>query len=114
MGLRFENCSDFLFTADFDHCQLNLSSFTGMKLKRTKFNNSTLCEVDFSGADLSHALFENCDLSRAVFERSLLEKADFRTAYNFSIDPEMNKIKKAKFSAAGIAGLLNKYDIEIE
>jgi len=32
---------------------------------------------------------------------------------NYSIDPEKNKIKKARFSTAGIAGLLDKYDIEI-
>jgi len=33
---------------------------------------------------------------------------------NYSIDPELNKIKKARFSTQGIAGLLDKYDIEIE
>jgi fluoroquinolone resistance protein len=44
----------------------------------------------------------------------LLEKADFRTAYNYSIDPEKNRIKKAKFSIFGVTGLLDKYDIEIE
>jgi len=30
------------------------------------------------------------------------------------IDPEVNRIKKAKFSVSGVPGLLNKYDIEIE
>jgi fluoroquinolone resistance protein len=43
-----------------------------------------------------------------------LEKADLRTAYNYSIDPSINKIKKAKFSLPGVVGLLSKYDIEIE
>jgi hypothetical protein len=33
---------------------------------------------------------------------------------NYSIDPDLNKIKKARFSTQGIAGLLDKYDIEIE
>jgi len=42
------------------------------------------------------------------------EKADFRTAYNFSIDPEVNKINRAKFSSMNLAGLLSKYDIEID
>jgi hypothetical protein len=37
-----------------------------------------------------------------------------RTSYNYSINPEVNRIKKAKFSTTGIAGLLHKYDIEIE
>jgi hypothetical protein len=43
-----------------------------------------------------------------------LEKADIRTSHNYTIDPEKNKVKKAKFSIHGIAGLLDKYDIEIE
>ena len=59
-------------------------------------------------------MFDNCDLARAIFANSILEKADFRTSYNFSIDPEINKIKKAKFSLTTVSGLLGKYDIEIE
>jgi hypothetical protein len=51
---------------------------------------------------------------RARFERTVLEKVDFRTSYNFSIDPEVNRMKKARFSLAGIAGLLGKYDIVVE
>ena len=45
--------------------------------------------------------------------RMILEKADFSTAYNYVIDPELNTIRKAKFSIAGITGLLHKYDIDI-
>jgi len=30
------------------------------------------------------------------------------------IDPELNRIKKAKFSQSGLAGLLEKYDLEID
>jgi hypothetical protein len=50
----------------------------------------------------------------ATFESTIIEKADFRTSFNYSIDPEKNRIKKARFSLAGIAGLLDKYDIEID
>jgi uncharacterized protein YjbI with pentapeptide repeats len=62
---------------------------------------------------MSGALFENCDLERATFEKTILEKADMSTSFNYSIDPERNMIKKAKFSRNGLAGLLEKYDIEI-
>jgi len=113
LGLHFEDCSDFLFAVNFDKCILNLSSFYKQKLKKTLFKDCSLHEVDFTEADLSGSIFENCDLSGAKFEKSTLEKADLRTAFNYSIDPEMNKIKKAKFSADGIAGLLDKYDIII-
>jgi uncharacterized protein YjbI with pentapeptide repeats len=70
--------------------------------------------VDFTETDLTESLFENCDLARATFANTMLEKTDFCTAYNYSIDPDLNRIKKAKFSTAGIAGLLDKYDILIE
>ena len=52
-------------------------------------------------------------MSYPLFTDATFEKKDFRTAVNYSIDPEKNKIKKAWFSAAGIAGLLDKYDIDI-
>jgi uncharacterized protein YjbI with pentapeptide repeats len=71
-------------------------------------------EVDLSDSDLSSCLFENCNLNRAVFENTILDKADLRTAYNFSIDPEKNRLKKTKFSLRGTPGLLDKYDIEID
>jgi uncharacterized protein YjbI with pentapeptide repeats len=114
LGLRFEDCHDFLFAVDFDKCILSHASFYSLKLKKTAFKNSILHETDFTEADLSNALFANCDLKRAVFENTMLEKADFRSSYNYSIDPERNKIKKAKFSMSGILGLLEKHDIEVE
>jgi fluoroquinolone resistance protein len=114
LGLHFFNCHDFLFAVKFENCNLNLASFYRMKIKKTVFKNCNLQEVDFSEADLSAALFDHCDLALAVFGNTILEKADLRTAYNYSIDPESNYIKKAKFSSQGIAGLLDKYDLEIE
>ena len=78
------------------------------------FNDCLLKEVDFSETSLMSAVFKNCDLSGTIFNRTFLENADFRTANNFSIDPENNSIRKAKFSIMGSIGLLNKYDIKIE
>ncbi|MHB1107356.1 MAG: pentapeptide repeat-containing protein [Lutibacter sp.] len=85
-----------------------------MKLKNTKFNKCKLQEVDFSETDLTNASFNNCDLIGSIFNATILEKADFRTSYNYSIDPEINRLKKAKFSLQGVVGLLGKYQIEIE
>ena len=72
----------------------------------------TFRDVDIR-ADLSYALFEDCDLSGARFENTILEHADLRTTVNYNIDPELNRIKKAKFSMSGLYGLLEKYDIDI-
>jgi fluoroquinolone resistance protein len=84
------------------------------KIKKTIFKNSQLQETDFAETDLTSAVFDNCNLTQAVFDHTTLEKADFRTSYNYSIDPEINRIKKAKFSILGVSGLLDKYDIDIE
>ena len=71
-------------------------------------------EADFTEADLTGAAFENCNLQRVIFDNTNLEMVDLRTSFNYSIDPERNKLKKAKFSATGIMGLLDKYKIIIE
>lgn len=114
LGLRFDSCNDFLFAVYFENCILNISSFYKLKLKGTNFINSSLQEVDFTLSDLSNSLFDNCDMARATFENTVLNKTDFRTSYNYSIDPELNRMKKAKFSLAGVPGLLAKYDIEVD
>ena len=70
--------------------------------------------MDFTECDLAASVFDNCDLKLAAFENTILEKADLRSSYNYSINPELNKIKKAKFSLPAVVGLLDKYDIEIK
>jgi fluoroquinolone resistance protein len=114
MGIDFSKASNFLFSASFHSCILDYSVFTAKKMKKANFVDCSLKEVDFSGVDLTSAVFDNCDLLNVTFENTILEKCDFRTARNYSFDPELNQIKKAKFSHLGISGLLRKYDIVIE
>ena len=114
LGLQFENCNNLLFSVEFEACQLDLSSFYQMSLKNTDFSASQLKDVDFTETDLTASIFNSCDLSDAIFDRSNLEKADFRKATNFSIDPDNNKVKKAKFLKENLSGLLGKYDLNIE
>lgn len=77
------------------------------------FIKCSMVEADFTDANLIKGNFEGCDLSRATFSNTNLQSADFRTAINYSIDPETNKISKAKFSIVGVLGLLDKYDIKV-
>ncbi len=114
MGLQFDVCNPFLLGFRFIDCQLNLASFYQLKIKGTFFKACILHEVDFTETDLTNSKFDNCDFSGAMFGNSNLEKVDFRTSINFTIDPETNRIKGAKFSKSEITGLLNKYDIVIE
>jgi len=85
-----------------------------LNLKETLFIDCKLHEVDFLETNLLGSKFNNCDLKDAVFESTNLHKVDFSTAINYVINPNINNIKKAKFSMQGLAGLLTQFDIKIE
>ena len=114
LGIQFHLCTDFLFSVGFQDCVLDYSSFANKKMPKTKFNACSMKEVSFIGTNLTNSTFENCNLENAIFNDTQLPGVDFRTAYNFKIDPEYNPMRKAKFSTQGIVGLLDKYDIKIE
>ena len=114
IGVDFSKCNPFLLKMKFQDCLLDLSIFQGMKLKDTVFEKCRLREADFGNADLSGALFRDCDLTGAVFEYTNLRKVDFRSASGYRIDPEVNQLAGARFSASGLAGLLGKYGILVE
>lgn len=114
LGLRFDECRHLLLSFSFESCVLDFSSFYKLKLKNIIFNECKLQEVEFLETDLTKSIFNHCDLQGARFENTILVGSDLRTAYNFSIAPETNKISQAKFSTTGISGLLDKYDIHIE
>jgi len=113
MGVHFDHCNPFLIEMAFTGCLLNMSCLYGLKLKNTRFIDCTMHEVDLGNADLNGAVFKNCDLQKAIFDNTNLEKADFSTAYNYNINPNNNKLSKAKFSKDGLAGLLGYLKIEI-
>jgi fluoroquinolone resistance protein len=114
LGVNFSECEDFLFSVHFENCILDYASFVRKKMTKTKFIHTSLKQVAFSGSNLSQAVFDHSDLADAVFNGTDLKEADFRTANNYVIDPELNSIKKAKFSLHGVVGLLVKYGIRIE
>ena len=111
IGLRFDACNTFLFAATFINCRLDFSSFYQMDAQKTNFQSCSLQEVDFSEANLNSVSFKDCDFTKALFNQTNLEKSDFTTARNFSIDPELNKMNKAKFLTNNLQGLLLKYNL---
>jgi uncharacterized protein YjbI with pentapeptide repeats len=113
-GADFSHVHPFLLDLGFDHCQLNYASFNRLKLKETHFEHCEMEEADFTETDLSKSIFDNCNLNRALFFKTNLEKADFRTASNYSFDPDENRIKGAKFSYPAVLGLMAKYQINID
>lgn len=114
LGLAFEKCNDFGLSFSFDTCNLNHSSFYKLKIKKTVFKNCQMEAVDFTETDLMGSILENCLLHQAVFDRTNLEGCDFRASYQYIIDPQINKVKKAKFSLDGVGGLLKVFGVLIE
>ncbi len=114
LGLDFTVCNRFLFSFRFESCILDYSVFFGARLRKTQFIGCSLKETEFSEADLMQADFSGSDLSGARFSRTNLEKADFRNARNFAIDPSANIVKRARFSALNLAGLLGSFNLNIE
>jgi uncharacterized protein YjbI with pentapeptide repeats len=90
---------------------LDFSKFYTLKIKTTTFVDCSIIAVDFMSTDLTEVVFDNCDLYRSEFAKANANKANFKTSYNYTIDPTKTKIKKALFSLAEVKGLLYKHDI---
>ena len=85
-----------------------------MKLTRCTFTNSQLHEVDLAEADLSKVVLTKCDLLNANFDHTMLAGADLRDSLHYSIDPEINTVKGARFSMPAAVGLLDKFQVKID
>ena len=114
LGTDFSICNNFLFAVEFNRCNLDYASFYNFTIKKTVFKDCSMKDVDFTETILTGSRLDNCDLTGAIFERTIAEKVDFRTAKNFVIDPEINNLKKARFTISGLVRLLTKYDLEVE
>jgi fluoroquinolone resistance protein len=113
LGVNFSQCQDFLFTVRFENCILDYASFMSKKMLKTFFIKTSLKEVSFTRTILAGSVFDDTDLMDAVFSQTDLTGVNFTNAYNYIFDPELNIMKKAVFSIAGVPGLLTKYGIKI-
>lgn len=113
-AVNFAMTDQVIFEFHFTDCLLDYAKFYALKLKKMQFINCSMIAVDFMGSDLTEALFDNCNLRRAVFIDTIATKADFYTSYDYSIDPEKNRLKKAIFSSEGLKGLLEKYELIVK
>lgn len=113
MHVDFGHCNPFGFNVEFADCQLDYAIFLDRKLKKSRFTECSLREVQFLNCDLAGSVFSRCNLEFARFEKNDLSKVDFSSSYNLSLDPDENKVKKARFSLHNLPGLLKKYDLVI-
>jgi len=112
-SVNFAMTDQVIYEFHFKDCLLDYAKFYALKLKKMQFINCSMIAVDFMKSDLTEVIFDNCNLRRAVFIDTIAIKADFSTSYDFTIDPEKNKLKKAVFAMESLKGLLEKYDIEV-
>lgn len=110
-NVNFAMCNKLIFEIHFKECILDFSKFYTLKIKGTTFVDCSIVAVDFMNTDLTEVVFDNCDLYRSEFGKANAIKANFKTSYNYTIDPTKTKIKKAIFSLKGLKGLLFKHDI---
>ena len=111
--VNFSMCDKLIFEVHFNECVLDFSKFYTLKIKGTTFIDCSIVAVDFMSADLTNAVFDNCDLYRSEFGKANAYKANFKTSYNYTIDPTKTKIKKAIFSLNEVKGLLFKHEIVV-
>ena len=97
----------------FSKCTLDYSVFSPLKLKGLKLLNCVCKEADFREADLTDGNFEGTDFDRSVFSQTNLTNANFEEARNYSIDPRVNVLKRAKFSMPEAMSLLKSFDVTI-
>ena len=110
-GMQLENAHTIGLQVSFNNCLLNQVNAYKINLKATIFTDCEIVEADFSDANLEQSKFINCNLNQTVFSNTNLQKADFRTSYNFVINPTNNKIKQAVFDKSNLEGLLVSFNI---
>jgi fluoroquinolone resistance protein len=100
-----------LATLHFEGCSINHSVLAGLILPRIRITQCVAWEVDFTEADLSEADCQSTDFAKSRFYNTNLSGANFSGATNYTIAPNYNKIKGAKFSLPEAMSLLYNLDI---
>jgi fluoroquinolone resistance protein len=114
IGVNFYEVKEFGFSINFEGCVIDYASFSNKKMNVSVFKNCKIHGVNFTMTDLSRSSIEHCDLTDSIFSGTNLSGMDLTTIYNFSINPTLNNIKKARFSSNSLSGLLSAFDIIIE
>ena len=111
--VNFAMCDKLIFEMHFTNCILDFSKFYSLKIKNNSFTNCSMIAVDFMATDVTGVVFDNCDLYRSEFNKTIANKTNFKTSFNYTIDPTSATIKKAVFSLVGSKGLLFKHHLDI-
>ncbi len=100
--------------ANFYDCILNNSVFAGLNLNSIEIIKCQVWESDFSDANLTKAKICSSDLRNSTFHKTTLVQADFSDSTNYSINPNLNKLKKTIFNLPEAIALLKYFDIIVK
>lgn len=112
-GSAFDKCDAFILDIGFEGSIISNCNFSKLNLKKTLFRGCEILESDFVGTQLMESDFSQSTLAGSVFNTCDLTKANFTGARSYSINPQNNKVKKARFSMPEALGLLEHLDIVI-
>jgi fluoroquinolone resistance protein len=96
---------------DFWGCVINYSTFMGLDLKKVTLSKCIARDVSFEEANLTQADCRFTDFLNSRFIRTDLTEADFTGAKNYTIAPNLNTLKKTRFSLPEAMSLLYNLDI---
>jgi uncharacterized protein YjbI with pentapeptide repeats len=113
LGVHFSDAHKLLFKVSFNNTNLDYAAFTARKMPKTIFAGCSLKEAGFAQCDLTGSVFNDCDLYGAIFNSTNLTSVNFVTAINFTVDPDINTIRKASFAMDSLPCLLEKHQLNI-
>ena len=95
----------------FERCAISHSTFAGLMLRRVRIVDCVAHNVDFSEANLTDAVCTGTDFRESRFWHTDLTGADFTAAANYALSPNLNVLKKTRFSLPEAVALLRGLDI---
>lgn len=110
-GVDFSECDRLITEISFLECRVRNCNFSGLYLKKQNFSHSEIIESDFINTELRSSDFSHCLLTGTMFHNCNLMKADFSYAKNYTLNPEGNQLRKAKFTMPEAVALLQHLDI---
>ena len=105
---------DPLTAVNFEECLLDYGDFSRLKLPGLQLLRCSVKAVNFDGTIMTGADCRGADFAESVFNQTDLTKADFREARGYAIDPRVNKVTGASFSASEALNLLSVMGVIIE
>lgn len=113
VGINWTAASEVMHLGWYDSI-LNYGNFSSLDLRKCVMFQCSALEADFIQTNFTEANLCGTDFALARFASTILIKADLRQARNYSIRPDSNKIKNAKFSLPEATLLLYGLDIVLE